>query len=166
MADTARPRTPGRAASGRKKPAVKRKSAAGSKSTAGRRPAAQRSTAARKRSRKAAPDFAARAREAGRNAFLASLGFYGKAFDQAQEQFSHLQQQLEERREKADMLYLELVRRGRKVEKDAREALQEIELPRLELDSLTDRKRLEDQLDKARARFKELKENMGLKSVA
>jgi lipid II:glycine glycyltransferase (peptidoglycan interpeptide bridge formation enzyme) len=164
MADTARSRTPGTASPGRKKTAAKRKSAANSGRAAGRRPAAKRGTAARKRSRKATPDFAARAQEAGRNAFLASLGFYGKAFDQAQEQFSHLQEQLEERRGKAETLYQELVRRGRKVEKDAREALQEIELPGLTLDSLTDRKRLDDQLDKARARFEELKENMGLKS--
>ena len=166
MAETTRSRTPGKAASGGKRTAAKRKSATPGRATDGRGPAARRSTAAPKRTRKPAPDFATRAREAGRNAFLASLGFYGKAFDQAQEQFSHLQEQLEERREKADMLYLELVRRGRKVEKNAREALQEIELPGLELDSLTDRKRLEEQLDKARARFKELKENMGLKSVA
>lgn len=165
MANDARStRATGKAAPGRK-PAAKRKSAAKGGSAAGRRPAAKR-TAARKSTRKATPDFAARAQEASRNAFLASLGFYGKAFDQAQEQFSHLQEQLEERREKADKVYQELVRRGRKVEKDARVALQDIDLPRLELESLTDRKRLEEQLDKARARFKELKENMGLKPAA
>ena len=166
MADDARKRTPGKAAPGRKKTAGRRKTASKSGAAATRRPAAKRGSAARTRAGKAAPDFAARAQEAGRNAFLASLGFYGKAFDQAQEQFSHLQEQLEERRAKAETLYQELVTRGRKVEKDAREVLQEIELPRLELESLTDRKRLEDQLDKARARFKELKENMGLKTVA
>lgn len=166
MADDARMRTPGKAAPGRKKTAGKRKTAAGTRGAARRRPAAKRATAARRSTGKATPDFAACAREAGRNAFLASLGFYGKAFDQAQEQFSHLQEQLEERRGKAETFYQELVRRGRKVEKDTREAMQEIELPRLELESLTDRRRLEDQLDKARARFEELKQNMGLKTVA
>jgi hypothetical protein len=165
MADNARKRTTGKATAGRKKTVGTRKSASKGGSAAGRSPAAKR-TAARRSTSKATPDFAARAQEAGRNAFLASLGFYGKAFDQAQEQFSHLQEQLEERRGKAETLYQELVSRGRKVERDAREALQEIELPRLELDSLTDRKRLDEQLDKARARFKELKENMGLKNIA
>lgn len=167
MADDARQRTPGKSATGgKRKTAAKRKAASRSGGAAGRRPAAQRGTAARGSAGKAAPDFAARAQEAGRNAFLASLGFYGKAFDQAQEQFSHLQEQLEERRGKAETLYQELVTRGRRIEKDAWEALQEIELPRLELESLTDRKRLEDQLDKARARFQELKETMGLKNIA
>ena len=164
MADDARSRTPGKAATGRKKTAPKRRTAAKSSSANGRGSATKRKTAARKSTGKATPDFAARAREAGRNAFLASLGFYGKAFDQAQEQFSCLQEQLEERRGNAEALYQELIRRGRKVENDARDALQDIELPGLEIESLTDRKRLEGQLEKARSSFKELKANMGLKS--
>jgi hypothetical protein len=146
------------------KTAPKRKPAAKRKPAVKRKPAAK--TSARRTASKASPDFAARAQEAGRNAFLASLGFYGKAYDQAQEQFNSLQDQLEERRKKADKLYKDLVKRGKKVEKDARKAVDELELPKLELDSLTDRKKLEARMDKAKARFEELKESVGFKSAA
>ena len=139
----------------KRKPVAKRKPAA-----AKRKPAAKRAT------KKASPDFTARAQEAGRNAFLASLGFYGKAYDQAQDQFNSIQDQLEERRKKADKMYKELVKRGKKVEKDAKGAIDDIELPKLELESLTDRKKLEKQLDKAKARFEELKETVGFKTAA
>ena len=70
-----------------RKPAAKRKPVAKSKpvvkrkSVATKKPAAKRATA-----KKSTPDFVANAQEAGRNVFLASLGFYGKAYDQAQEQ--------------------------------------------------------------------------------
>jgi hypothetical protein len=140
----------------KRKTAAKRKPAAASKVTAKRKPV----------TRKATPEFAVKAQEAGRNAFLASLGFYGKAFDQAQEQFNSMQDQLEDRRKKADKLYKELVKRGKKVEKDAKVALKDIDLPKLELDSLTDRKRLEKQLKKVKARLAELKETAGFKSAA
>ena len=138
------------------------------------RKAAPRKAASRKAApRKAAPnkaatrqDFAGRAQEVGREAFLASLGFYGKAFDQAQEQFDSLQERLEQRRKQANKLYRELVKRGEKVEADAKDALEDLELPKIELDSLTDRKKLEEQLEKVRARFEELKETVGLKSAA
>jgi hypothetical protein len=135
------------------------KAAAKRKVAAKRKPVTARKTAAKGKPvvRKAAPEFAAKAQEAGRNAFLASLGFYGKAYDQAQEQFSNMQDQLEARRKKADKLYKELVKRGQKVEKDAKVALKEIELPKLELDSLTDRKKLEKQLKRVKARLVELK---------
>lgn len=139
--------------------AAKRKPAA--RTAAKRTPAARKSAA-----KKSASEFATRAQEAGRNAFLASLGFYGKAFDQAQEQFNSLQDQLEDRRKKADKLYKELVKRGKKVEKDAKVAIKDIELPKLELDSLTDRKKLDKQLEKAKSRFEELKENVGFKTAA
>ena len=139
----------------KRKPAVKRK------------PAAKRKPVARKTAaKKATPEFAAKAQEASRKAFLASLGFYGKAFDQAQEQFNSMQDQMEDRRKKADKLYKELVKRGQKVEKDAKVALKDIELPKLELDSLTDRKKLEKQLKKVKARFAELKETVGFKTAA
>jgi hypothetical protein len=153
QAKTAAKTAPKRKPAAKRKPAVKRKPAA-------------KTTAKRTTARKATPEFAARAQEAGRNAFLASLGFYGKAYDQAQEQFNSIQDQLEERRKKADKLYKELVKRGKKVEKDARKAVDEMELPKLELDSLTDRKKLEARLDKAKARFEELKETVGFKSAA
>jgi hypothetical protein len=137
-----------------------KKSAPKRKRTAKRKPAAKRKSTTRKSAAKASPDFVTRAREASRRAFLANLGFYGKAYDQMQEQFSGLQDRLEERRDKADDLYRELVKRGEKVEKDARKAIDDLDLPKFELDSLTDRKKLEEQLDKARARFEELKDRL------
>ena len=84
---------------------------------------------------------------------------YGKAFDQAQKRANNVRSELETRRKKADKLYQELVRRGKKVEKDAQKAIKE-------LDTLTDRKKLEAQLDKAKARFEELRESVGFKSAA
>ena len=137
------------------------------KPAARRKPVVRRKPVSRKASaRKRAPDLAARARETGRNAFLAGLGFYGKAFDQAQEQFNSIQEQLEDRRQKADKLYQELVKRGRKVERDAKGAIKDMELPKIELDSLTDRKKLNEQLEKARARFEELKNNVSFRKAA
>jgi hypothetical protein len=146
----------------KRKPAVKRKPAATKRKPA----AAKRKPAAKRASKKASNDFAAQAKETGRNAFLAGLGFYGKAYDQAQEQYNTIQDQLEERRKKADKMYKELVKRGKKVEKNAKGRIDDIELPKIELDSLTDRKKLDKQLDKAKARFEELKETVGFKKAA
>jgi hypothetical protein len=145
----------------KRKPAAKRKPVA-----AKRKPVTKRKPAAKRASKKSTNDFAARAQEAGRNAFLASLGFYGKAFDQAQDQYSSMQDQLEDRRKKADKMYKELVKRGKKVEKKAKGRLDDIELPKFELNSLTDRKKLEKRMDKAKARFEELKETVGFKTAA
>lgn len=115
---------------------------------------------------KSARELVSNAQETSRNAFLASLGFYGKAYDQVQEQFNSLQSELEARRAKADKQYKELIKRGKKVEKDARGALEEIELPKLELDSITDRKKLDARLKKVKARFEELRGSVGFKSAA
>jgi uncharacterized coiled-coil DUF342 family protein len=150
--------------------------------TAAKRSTATRKTAARKTTRagstrakstprktaarKASPDLAARVQEASRSAFLASLGFYGKAFDQVQEQFTTVQSQLEARRKKADKLYAELVKRGEKVEKQARSAIDDIDLPRLEFTSIADRKRLEARLEKARKRFADLRDSVSFGSAA
>jgi hypothetical protein len=154
-----------------KKAAPKRKAPAKRKAVAKKTPAkntaAKRKPAAKKTAaKKAAPDFAAKAKENGRNAFLASLGFYGKAYDQVQDQFTSLQDQLEERRKKAEKAYKELVKRGQKVEKEAKKAVDDIELPKFELESLTDRKKLDKQLDKAKARFEELKGSVSFKTAA
>ena len=115
---------------------------------------------------KSARELVSNAQETSRNAFLASLGFYGKAYDQVQEQFNSLQSEPEARRAKADKQYKELIKRGKKVEKDARGALEEIELPKLELDSITDRKKLDARLKKVKARFEELRGSVGFKSAA
>jgi polyhydroxyalkanoate synthesis regulator phasin len=77
-----------------------------------------------------------------------------------------MQDQLEERRKKADKMYKELVKRGKKVEKEAKGRIDDIDLPKIELNSLTDRKKLEKQLDKAKARFEELKQTVGFKTAA
>ncbi len=135
--------------------------------TATNRTGATRKSAPRKTAADtASPDLAARARETSRRAFLAGLGFYGKAFDQVQDQFNTVQSQLESRRKKADKLYGELVKRGEKVEKKALNAIDDIDLSRLEFTSLADRKQLEARLGKARKRFSELRESVGLNRAA
>lgn len=135
--------------------------------TTARKTAAKRKSAPRKATaRKASPDITARAREASRSAFLASLGFYGKAFDQVQDQFNTVQSQLESRRKKADKLYAELVKRGEKVEKQARSAIDDIDLSRLEFTSIADRKQLEARLGKVRKRFSELRDSVSFSSAA
>jgi len=138
-----------------RKPVVKRKVIA-----------KRKAVAKRVAPKKAVPDLAVSAQETSRTIFLASLGIYGKVFDQAQEQINSLPKQLEERRKKADKVYKELIKRGEKLEKDAKSAIQDIDLPKLELDSLTDRKKLEQQLKKAKARFAELKKSVRFKSAA
>ena len=144
-------------AAAKRKPAVKK--------VAAKKPAA-RKAAPKKAAKKSTIDFGARAQETGRNAFLASLGFYGKAFDQVQDQFSDLQDQLAARRKKTNKLYTELVKRGEKVEKATKSRIDGIEMPEFKLESLTDRKKLEAQLDKAKARFSELKSSISFKTAA
>ena len=150
------------------KKVVKRKAA--TKKPTARKVAAKKPTARKaapkKAAKKATKEFTARAQEAGRKAFLANLGFYGKAFDQVQEQFDNLQDRLEARREKASKMYSELVKRGEKVEKATKSRIDDIDMPEFKLESLADRKKLEAQLDKAKARFSELKENFNFKKAA
>ncbi len=155
MADT--PNTAASAA--RKKPATRRKPVARRKPAPKRKPAARR--AAPKKPQKS---FVDNAQETGREVFLAGLGFYGKAYDQAQERFDELQKQMKERRKNADKAYKELVKRGKKVEKDAKDAIEDMDIPKL--DDLTDRKKLEQQLKKAQARFEELRKSVRVKSAA
>ncbi|MBE9538672.1 MAG: hypothetical protein IMF06_06280 [Proteobacteria bacterium] len=147
-----------------KKTAVKGKTAA--KKVAAKKPAARKAAPKKKAAKKSTNDFTARAQETGRKAFLASLGFYGKAFDQVQDQFSDLQDQLEARRKKANKTYADLVKRGEKVEKATKSRIDDIEMPEFKLESLTDRKKLEAQLDKAKARFTDLKDTLSFKTAA
>ena len=156
MAEEAKKAAPKRKTTARKSTA--RKTAAKRKPAA--RKAAPRKTAARK-----APSLQSRVSEAGRNAFLASLGFYGMAFDQVQEQYKNVESELTARRKKADKLYADMVKRGEKVEKQARSAIDDIELPKLDVPNL-DRAKLEAQLEKAKARFEELKDSIGFKAAA
>ena len=146
-----------------KKAAPKRKTTA--KTTAKRKPVARKATAARKTAAKKTVSLQGRVTEASRNAFLASLGFYGMAFDQFQGQIKTVETELNARRKKADKLYTDMVKRGQKVEKQAKTAIDDIDLPKLEVAAL-DRAKLEAQLEKARARFAELKGSVGFKAAA
>jgi hypothetical protein len=131
-----------------KKPAVK------TKAKAKAQPKAKASS--KKRARPTAVDT-------GRKALLAGLGVYGKAYDQVLEQFSGMQEQVDDAqnrlsasRKQAEAIYQSLVKRGSAVEKDALRALAD-----LELDSLADRTKLEAQMKKAKARFDQLKAKFG-----
>ncbi|WP_439105476.1 hypothetical protein [Congregibacter sp.] len=146
-----------------KKAAPKRKTTA--KTTAKRKPVARKATAARKTAAKKTVSLQGRVTEASRSAFLASLGFYGMAFDQVQGQIKTVETELNARRKKADKLYADMVKRGQKVEKQAKTAIDDIDLPKLEVAAL-DLAKLEAQLEKARARFAELKGSVGFKAAA
>ena len=129
-----------------------------------KRAAPKRKTAARKTStgrksaaRQAAPTLQTRVTQAGRSAFLASLGVCGTAFDQIQDRLKSVESRLETRRKKVDKLYADMVKRGEKVEQRTRGA---IDIPRL------DRAALGARLDRARARFEAFKETIGFKAAA
>ena len=143
-----------------KKAAVKKAPAKAKKAPAKKKPAtktkAKASSSTKTRARPKAIDT-------GRNALLAGLGVYGKAYDQLLEQFSSLQEQVDEaqsrlieRRKQAEELYKSLIKRGTAVEKEALKALAD-----LELDSLADRSKLEAQMKKAKSRFDDLKTKFG-----
>lgn len=161
MADTP---TTAAAAQAKPKTAAKRKPA--TRKPAKRKPATRRKPAARKAATPKSPAqrFATNAQETGHEVFLAGLGFYGKVYDQAQERLDDLQKELKARRKNADKVYKDLVKRGKKVEKDARSAIDDMDIP--SFDELTDRKKLEQQLKKAQARFEELKKQVGIKTAA
>lgn len=105
--------------------------------------------------------LAERAQDVAYNAVLATLGFYAKAYEQAQDQFESMQDELEERRKKALVTYAELVERGEKVESKARTAVEDIDLSKL-----TDRKALEARLQEVRARFAEFRASASSKMAA
>ena len=141
-----------------KKAAVKKVPAKAKRAPAKKKPAAKTKASAKAKTR-ARP----KAIDTGRNALLAGLGVYGKAYDQVLEQFATLQEQVDEaqtrlaeRRKQAEDLYKSLVKRGTAVEKEALKALAD-----LELDSLADRSKLEAQMKKAKSRFDDLKTKLG-----
>ena len=142
----------------KKKAAAKKAPAKAKKAPAKRKPAAKTKASTKGKTR-ARP----KAIDTGRNALLAGLGVYGKAYDQALEQFANLQEQVDEaqtrlteRRKQAENLYKSLIKRGTAVEKEALKALAD-----LELDSLADRSKLEAQMKKAKSRFDDLKTKFG-----
>ena len=141
-----------------KKAAAKKTPAKAKKAPAKKKPAAKTKASSKGKTR-ARP----KAIDTGRNALLAGLGVYGKAYDQALEQFANLQEQVDEaqtrlteRRKQAEDLYKSLIKRGTAVEKEALKALAD-----LELDSLADRSKLEAQMKKAKSRFDDLKTKFG-----
>ena len=141
-----------------KKAAAKKTPAKAKKASAKKKPAAKTKASTKGKTR-ARP----KAIDTGRNALLAGLGVYGKAYDQALEQFANLQEQVDEaqtrlteRRKQAEDLYKSLIKRGTAVEKEALKALAD-----LELDSLADRSKLEAQMKKAKSRFDDLKTKFG-----
>ncbi|QIB65229.1 hypothetical protein [Kineobactrum salinum] len=120
-----------------------------------------RKTVAKRGSRRTTPDLSTRAQEVGRNAFLAGLGFYGTALDRAQARLDSLQTRLQAQRKAARKTYTELVKRGTRVEKNALSLIDELELPNFELTDLTDRRKLEARLGKARSRLDGLRSSAG-----
>ena len=143
-----------------KKAAVKKAPAKAKKAPAKKKPGAKTKAKASTRAKtRARPKAIA----TGRNALLAGLGVYGKAYDQLLEQFANLQEQVDEaqtrlteRRKQAEDLYKSLITRGAAVEKEALKALAD-----MELDSLADRSKLEAQMKKAKSRFDDLKTKFG-----
>ncbi len=130
--------------------------------------AAARKTTARKAAPKkvAQPDFAAKAQENARNVFLAGLGFYGMAFEEAQSQYEDAQARMKQRRVKAEDLFNKLVKRGEKVEKQAKKAIKDFEMPELKLaDREEIRKEVEARLDKARESFESLRDSLTAKAA-
>lgn len=121
---------------------------------------------------KAELKFAEKAQENARNVFLAGLGFYGKAIEDAQSQMKENRNKLEQSREKATDLFEELVKRGEKVETTAKKKLKKIDLPELKIPEmkLTDRDELRAELrtrlDKARDSFNTLRDAVSSKSEA
>ena len=141
-----------------KKAAAKKAPAKAKKAPAKKKPAAKTKASTKGKTR-ARP----KAIDTGRSALLAGLGVYGKAYDQVLEQFSNLQEQVDEaqtrlteRRQQAEDLYKSLIKRGTAVEKEALKALAD-----LEIDSLADRSKLEAQMKKAKSRFDDLKTKLG-----
>ena len=140
--------------------APKTKAKAKAKKAPVRKTAAKKTTAKKAAPKKPAqPTFAVKAQENARNVFLAGLGFYGKAFEEAQNQIEEAQDRMKERREKAEDLFNDLVKRGEKVESQAKKRIKDFELPELKLTDRDEfRKEIRARLDKARDSFETLRD--------
>jgi polyhydroxyalkanoate synthesis regulator phasin len=150
-----------------------KRKAATAKKAAAKKPTAKKPTAKIAASRKpAAKKAVSKPHDNMRNVFLAGLGFYGKAIEEAEKQIKENRGKIEQRREKASELFDELVKRGEKVENDTRKKLKQIDLPELKLPelNLADheelRGELRTRLDKARDSFNMLREAVSAKSDA
>jgi len=151
----------------KRKPAAK---AAPKKTTA--RKAAPKKAAARKAAPKKAAPRLTKAQENARNVFLAGLGAYGKAFDEAQSQIKEAQSQMKQNRAKAEKLFNQLVKRGEKVESLAKSKIKELDLPELKMPEvkLADREEVREELrariEKARSSFDTLLQAITPKATA
>ena len=143
-----------------------------SKSAVLKKATAKKPTAKKAAGRKPASQKASKPQDNVRNVFLAGLGFYGKAIEEAEKQIREKRSKIEQRREKANDLFEELVKRGEKVETDTRKKLKQLDLPELKLPELklADHEELRDELrtrlDKARDSFNALRDAVSAKSDA
>ena len=143
------------------------KTKAKAKKAPARKTAAKKTTARKAAPKKPAqPKFASKAQENARNVFLAGLGFYGKAFEEAQQQIEDAQNRMKQRREMAEDLFNELVKRGEKVESKAKKRLKDFELPELKLGDREElRKEIRARLNKARDSFETLRDSITSKAA-
>jgi hypothetical protein len=147
------------------------KTKAKAKKTTVRKTTAKKASPKQASAKKAKLNFAEQAQENARNVFLAGLGAYGKAFEEAQSQIKDAQSQVKENRAKAKDLFNELVKRGEKVETKAKKKLKEIDLPELKMPELklADREELREELrnrlDKARDSFESLRNAISSKAA-
>ncbi|MEM0954492.1 MAG: hypothetical protein AAGI24_10155 [Pseudomonadota bacterium] len=131
-----------------------------------RKTAAKKTAAKKPAAAKVAPTLTVKAQENARNVFLAGLGAYGKAFEEAQSQIESAQARMNARRAKAESLFNELVKRGEKVESEAKKAIKDIELPELKLATPEDiRKDVQTRLEKARDSFETLRGSISGKAA-
>ncbi|MEP5764088.1 MAG: hypothetical protein ABJ308_05825 [Halieaceae bacterium] len=140
------------------------KSATAKKATA-KKATARKATAKKAATKKPAqPEVVVKAQENARNVFLAGLGAYGKAFEEAQSQIEEAQSRMKENRARAEGLFKELVKRGEKVESSAKEKIKTLDLPEVKMPELKlvdheqIRKQLEARLDRARKSFDSLRD--------
>ena len=147
------------------------KTKAKAKKTTVRKTTANKASPKKASAKTAKLNFAEQAQENERNVFLAGLGAYGKAFEEAQSQIKDAQSQVKENRAKAKDLFNELVKRGEKVETKAKKKLKEIDLPELKMPELklADRDELREELrkrlDKARDSFESLRNTISGKAA-
>ena len=147
------------------------KTKAKAKKTTVRKTTANKASPKKASAKTAKLNFAEQAQENARNVFLAGLGVYGKAFEGAQSQIKDAQSQVKENRAKAKDLFNELVKRGEKVETEAKKKLKEIDLPGLKMPEikLAEREELREELrnrlDKARESFESLRNAISSKAA-
>ena len=138
------------------------KAKAKAKKAPARKAAAKKTTAAKKTAapkKPVQPTFTEKAQENARNVFLAGLGVYGRVFEEAQSQFEDAQARMKENRVKAEDLFNDLVKRGEKVETEAKKRFKDMDLPELKLvDRDEIRKEIEARLEKARDSFETLRD--------